>query len=110
VLTLALVIVEETKFLMSDSDVGDDALHSGPSFKRIKLGSESPTLSNDANKQSPKSSRTGTVLEDNCTICLQAIVDRTVIPVCSHEFCYECILVWSGACSFFHVDHPTVEC
>ncbi|VDB98082.1 unnamed protein product [Peniophora sp. CBMAI 1063] len=34
--------------------------------------------------------------EDHCTICLQAFVDRTVIPICSHEFCFECLMVWTG--------------
>lgn len=34
--------------------------------------------------------------EDNCIICLQAKVDRTVLPSCSHEFCFECIAVWCG--------------
>jgi hypothetical protein len=32
----------------------------------------------------------------DCTICLQNIVNRTVIPKCSHEFCFECLLVWTG--------------
>ena len=26
--------------------------------------------------------------ENNCSICLQSIVDRTVVPTCSHEFCF----------------------
>lgn len=34
--------------------------------------------------------------EDHCTICLQAIVDRALIPECSHEFCFECLMIWSG--------------
>lgn len=34
--------------------------------------------------------------EDHCTICLQSYVDRTVIPICSHEFCFECLMVWAG--------------
>ncbi|KAI0298217.1 hypothetical protein BC826DRAFT_1090733 [Russula brevipes] len=33
--------------------------------------------------------------EDHCTICLQAIADRAVIPTCSHEFCFECLMIWS---------------
>ncbi|KAI0067479.1 hypothetical protein BV25DRAFT_1867909 [Artomyces pyxidatus] len=33
--------------------------------------------------------------EDHCAICLQDIIDRTVIPTCSHEFCFECLMVWS---------------
>ena len=36
------------------------------------------------------------VEEDHCTICLQAIVDRALIPECSHEFCFECLMIWSG--------------
>lgn len=34
--------------------------------------------------------------ENTCSICLQPVVDRTVIPKCSHEFCFECLLVWTG--------------
>ncbi|KAI9440282.1 hypothetical protein F5148DRAFT_1258756 [Russula earlei] len=33
--------------------------------------------------------------EDICTICLQPIADRAVIPTCSHEFCFECLMIWS---------------
>ncbi|KIM44010.1 hypothetical protein M413DRAFT_25499 [Hebeloma cylindrosporum] len=33
--------------------------------------------------------------ENTCSICLQPVVDRTVIPKCSHEFCFECLLVWT---------------
>jgi len=34
--------------------------------------------------------------EDHCIICLQLIVDRTVLPACSHDrFCFECVTVWS---------------
>lgn len=34
--------------------------------------------------------------DHQCSICLQRLVDRTVIPTCAHEFCFECILVWTG--------------
>ena len=34
--------------------------------------------------------------EDRCSICLQGYVDRAVLPDCSHEFCFECIMVWMG--------------
>lgn len=34
--------------------------------------------------------------ENSCSICLHSIVDRTVVPKCSHEFCFECLLVWTG--------------
>jgi hypothetical protein len=38
----------------------------------------------------------GEVDDEHCTICLQPIVDRTLVPTCSHEFCFECLMVWSG--------------
>jgi hypothetical protein len=49
--------------------------------------------------------------DEQCTICLQPIVDRTLVPTCSHEFCFECLMVWSGACPFSPLgdvlaDHP----
>jgi hypothetical protein len=33
---------------------------------------------------------------EHCTICLQDFRDRTVLPSCAHEFCFECILLWAG--------------
>ncbi|KAK0468835.1 hypothetical protein IW261DRAFT_1517090 [Armillaria novae-zelandiae] len=53
-----------------------------PARKRIKLESPSPP---------PKEEEE----EDNCSICLQDLVDRTVIPTCSHEFCFDCLVVWT---------------
>lgn len=38
--------------------------------------------------------------EEMCSICLQQVEDRTVIPKCSHEFCFECLLVWTGESRF----------
>ncbi|KAI9060814.1 hypothetical protein FKP32DRAFT_1613453 [Trametes sanguinea] len=32
---------------------------------------------------------------EHCSICLQPYADRTVIPTCSHEFCFECLLIWT---------------
>jgi Zinc finger, C3HC4 type (RING finger) len=34
--------------------------------------------------------------EEHCTICLQAFVDRTLVPTCSHEFCFDCLMIWCG--------------
>ena len=35
--------------------------------------------------------------EPSCIICLGPIVDRTILPACSHDaFCFECLLVWTG--------------
>lgn len=33
---------------------------------------------------------------EHCSICLQLFVDRAVIPECAHDFCFECILKWTG--------------
>ncbi|KAK2462172.1 hypothetical protein APHAL10511_005804 [Amanita phalloides] len=33
--------------------------------------------------------------ENHCSICLQEFDDQTVIPNCSHEFCFECLLIWT---------------
>ncbi|KAH8980119.1 hypothetical protein EDB92DRAFT_1954303 [Lactarius akahatsu] len=54
----------------------------------IKLESVSPNAKNEELADEE-------VDEDQCAICLQPIVDRTVAPTCSHEFCFECLMVWS---------------
>ncbi|KAJ7187166.1 hypothetical protein C8R46DRAFT_1342346 [Mycena filopes] len=36
--------------------------------------------------------------EDRCSICLQSDVadrDRAIVPHCAHEFCFECLLIWT---------------
>jgi hypothetical protein len=33
---------------------------------------------------------------DRCSICLNDFRDRAVLPACSHEFCFECISIWTG--------------
>ncbi|KAJ7328791.1 hypothetical protein DFH08DRAFT_709297 [Mycena albidolilacea] len=33
--------------------------------------------------------------EERCSICLQEVVDLTVVPVCAHEFCFDCLIVWA---------------
>ncbi|KAI0313519.1 hypothetical protein OF83DRAFT_1165561 [Amylostereum chailletii] len=64
-----------------------DVEHSPP-LKRIKLEDEKIVVIDTASAEVDSDG-------DHCTICLQDIVDRTVIPVCSHEFCFECIMVWA---------------
>ncbi|OBZ72890.1 hypothetical protein A0H81_06736 [Grifola frondosa] len=62
-----------------------------PPPKRIKLeSSPSPRLAHAAGD-------TNHTEEDveHCSICLQPLADRTIIPTCSHEFCFECLLVWT---------------
>ncbi|KAG2131196.1 hypothetical protein BD769DRAFT_1355369 [Suillus cothurnatus] len=63
-----------------------------PSPKRIKLDviSASPRSVNN-----PSTLNDDDLGHDHCVICLQPLVDRTVIPTCSHEFCFECILIWA---------------
>ncbi|KAH0835477.1 hypothetical protein J3R83DRAFT_9142 [Lanmaoa asiatica] len=65
--------------------------------KRIKLD---PSPSPSPNDENPKDSigDLDSLEQVHCTICLQSFLDRTIIPVCAHEFCFECILLWSGAC------------
>ncbi|KAK0430539.1 hypothetical protein EV421DRAFT_1912815 [Armillaria borealis] len=58
-------------------------ISASPPRKRIKLESPSPPPEDTEEE------------EDNCSICLQALVDRTVIPTCSHEFCFDCLVVWT---------------
>ncbi|KIK97813.1 hypothetical protein PAXRUDRAFT_824533 [Paxillus rubicundulus Ve08.2h10] len=68
-----------------------------PPSKRIKLESSpspspeqqfvtGPAVNGDSEDTEP---------EDRCSICLQSFLDRTIISTCAHEFCFECILLWS---------------
>lgn len=75
-----------------------------PPAKRVKLGSRSSSRSPSIQEISPPRIETekldgdaDTVDEEHCSICLQPFVDRTVVPACSHEFCFECLLIWTGA-------------
>ncbi|KAL0061336.1 hypothetical protein AAF712_011853 [Marasmius tenuissimus] len=58
---------------------------SSPPQKRIKLEEEP-----HEDEEIPED-----LDEDHCSICLQAVADRTVVPTCSHEFCFECLLIWT---------------
>ena len=65
------------------------------SSKRMKLQGENLLPHNDLEEvENPKPNQEDS--EDSCSICLHSIADRTVIPKCSHEFCFECLLVWTG--------------
>ncbi|KIY70913.1 hypothetical protein CYLTODRAFT_160952 [Cylindrobasidium torrendii FP15055 ss-10] len=37
----------------------------------------------------------GTGDVESCSICLHTYKDRAIVPTCSHEFCFGCILEWS---------------
>ncbi|TYJ55817.1 hypothetical protein B9479_003469 [Cryptococcus floricola] len=34
--------------------------------------------------------------QERCIICLMGLNDRTIVGVCGHEFCFECICIWSN--------------
>ena len=70
-----------------------------PPTKRIKL-ELSPILAFDDPHppESAKHEEEEEADEERCSICLQSYEDRTMIPTCSHEFCFECLLMWTGQC------------
>ena len=68
---------------------------SPPPPKRIKL--ESPSPESPHSDHDPSLEREGEEdVDDQCSICLQRLSDRTLIPRCSHEFCFECLVIWTG--------------
>lgn len=66
-----------------------------PPLKRVKL-EQSPTLATEPQLDAVGAEDTEDADGDHCSICLQPYADRTVIPTCSHEFCFECLLIWTG--------------
>ena len=92
--------------ILTLSRPGFQGMNTSPSPKRIKLDS-SPSASSDDPRLKPEETAPGDDPDDrleqpeeeHCTICLQPFLDKTIIPVCAHEFCFECILLWSGTCS-----------
>ena len=63
--------------------------------KRLDLGDEEVSLDDETvSLEDPPTVEE--VDEDHCSICLQLVVDRTVIPECSHEFCFDCLLTWTS--------------
>ncbi|KAH9847759.1 hypothetical protein C2E23DRAFT_871621 [Lenzites betulinus] len=65
-----------------------------PPLKRVKL-EQSPTLATEPQLDAVGAEDTEDADGDHCSICLQPYADRTVIPTCSHEFCFECLLIWT---------------
>ena len=56
----------------------------------------SPSLPRSSSKSEVKECRKNCPLFGYCVaICLQEIRSRGMLPCCSHEFCYVCILEWS---------------
>jgi hypothetical protein len=71
------------------------------SRKRHRLDNDAPMPENHDEEEGATKSSEGQTddSEDCCTICLQTLSNRTVIPLCSHEFCFECLLLWTGLCT-----------
>jgi len=68
---------------------------SPPPAKRIKL--ESPPLELSHSDDDLLVDEEGEEdVDSQCSICLQPLTDRTLIPRCSHEFCFECLVIWAG--------------
>lgn len=66
------------------------------SVKRVKLESISPKLQQESAEQLNEDVPDD-LSENHCAICLQEVVDRTMIPPCSHDlFCFDCLMVWTG--------------
>ena len=68
---------------------------SPPPTKRIKLESSPLEPSHLGYDLSPEKDEDEDV-DNQCSICLQRLTDRTLIPRCSHEFCFECLVIWTG--------------
>ncbi|KAI0354518.1 hypothetical protein OH77DRAFT_1405142 [Trametes cingulata] len=69
---------------------------SSPPAKRAKLEPEpSPPLDAIVAREFTETEELEDSDGEHCSICLQPYADRTVIPTCSHEFCFECLLIWT---------------
>jgi len=69
---------------------------SSPPSKRIKLEPDGFIVLDEGRTLSKEGEEELEPDGEHCSICLQTIADRTVIPTCSHEFCFECLLVWTA--------------
>lgn len=82
----------------------EDDLVSPRSPKRVKLDPDSPSRAeviNDAGKDPEADEVLDEDDEDRCAICLQSTIDRTLLPQCSHEFCFDCVILWTGECATY---------
>lgn len=78
------------------------------SSKRMEPGPEPELVPPERENDDLELELDADVDEDHCTICLQAIADRAVIPTCSHDFCFECVLIWSGKDPFISLHRQTI--
>ncbi|KAJ6665456.1 hypothetical protein lerEdw1_003297 [Lerista edwardsae] len=60
----------------------------------------------------PSTKATGVALEEMCTICMDKIGQKKVLPKCKHEFCRECIdqaMRYKPACPVCNVFYGAME-
>lgn len=67
---------------------------SPPPPKRIKLGTPPADLSHSNGDFSREDDEED--VDNRCSICLNRLTDRALIPRCSHEFCFQCLIIWTG--------------
>ncbi|KAI9632201.1 uncharacterized protein MKK02DRAFT_30074 [Dioszegia hungarica] len=60
--------------------------------RRAPMGEDDPM--DGAHHHSPAAE--GESNKERCVICLMELRDRTIVGVCGHEFCFECIGVWAN--------------
>ena len=77
------------------------SLQSSPPSKRVKIEDEidqTPVEKTEDQATDDESVEEDAELGDgdHCSICLQLFVDRAVIPECAHDFCFECMIKWTG--------------
>lgn len=79
-------------------------MDTSPSPKRVKLDASELDDDRDSVPKREETERDEIDLEqpdeeeaEHCAICLQSFLDKTIIPACAHEFCFDCLLLWSGA-------------
>lgn len=46
-------------------------------------------------KRVPRGKTESPIVPKQCSICLDTISVRGLLPICDHNFCYECIYEWS---------------
>ena len=92
-------ILRRVQSLLQKKAPGQVPVHAmnlpSPPLKRIKLESSPEIDQSEAYKSTLDEADLD---EEHCSICLQPLSDRTLLPECSHEFCFDCILIWTGSC------------
>ncbi|KAG8934058.1 hypothetical protein FRC02_010650 [Tulasnella sp. 418] len=75
--------------LENESSSDDESVEGPARPDDLEITPDPSTVNNQVDEDSDT--------EENCVICLQVIVDRTVIPTCLHDrFCFECLELWTA--------------